>query len=131
VISFSSLVLSSSSSLRSKTFSHRPPRREMYKNPNTQKAISSIRLWVWRGKRGCRKVAIPFFWVTVTSFLQMKSFRKFFVRAMHGKIHQKKKAPFSSSYEKRSVKTLTFFIKVLLIFARINTLYIHTLRSGK
>ncbi len=51
---------------------------------------------------------------------------------MHGKIHPKKKAPFSSSYEKRSVKTLlTFFIKVLLIFARINTLYIRTLRSGK
>jgi hypothetical protein len=46
------------------------------------------------------------FWVTVTSFLQMKSFRKFFVRAMHGKIHPKKKAPFSSSdflSEKRSV----------------------------
>jgi hypothetical protein len=36
----------------------------------------------------------------------MKSFRKFFVRAMHGKIHPKKKAPFSSSdflSEKRSV----------------------------
>tara|TARA_B100000482_G_scaffold129502_1_gene94152 strand:- start:216 stop:527 length:312 start_codon:yes stop_codon:yes gene_type:complete len=65
-------------------------------------------------------------------FFAMKSFRKFFVRAMHGKIHPKKKAPFSSSYEKRSVKTLlTFFIKVLLIFARINTLYIRTLRSGK
>ena len=45
---------------------------------------------------------------------------------MHGKIHPKKKAPFSSSYEKRSVKTLTFFISIINIRAHKHTIHIYS-----
>lgn len=129
IFSFISRLLSSSS-LRSKTFSH--PRRLV-------KCIIKIRTqkrhfylpFVWRGKKINSETSpkTSFFWVP-GFFLheQMKLSFKFFCLRQMAKSIQQRLSPPQIFCQKKEASPLSFFI---IVFARINTRTTYTLRSGK
>ena len=131
IFSFISRLLSSSS-LRSKTFSH--PRRlvKCIIKIRTQKRHFYLPFRLARKKDKLRNVAKNLFFLGgFFSHEQVKLSFKFF--CLWGKWQNpfNSSPPFSSSdflSEKRSVTTLVIFI---IVFARINTRTTYTLRSGK
>ena len=124
IFSFISRLLSSSS-LRSKTFSH--PRRLV-------KCIIKIRTqkrhfylpFVWRGKKRLRNVAKNLFFLG-GFFLHFEAELLIFLHEAKS-IQQRLSPPQIFCQKKEASLTLVIFI---IVFARINTRTTYTLRSGK